>query len=320
MPDSSTYSMPEDPPLTACQESTHGDIFGALEVRQHVTIYDLALLIQGMMLSSMDSKGARPDYNDPEKIFDRLRTELRMRGQRWTDEYLERCYEVSITDPSKVEGVPLATRGQDTLYDAALVHAGEMFWPFVERHATTAEVRQMGSEAQRAYENGDSVRRVPAPRPCGARPRTSGAVLPGVPRAPLVAQRRGGPALQPAQDPERRGGSVRAGKLLGAPPQQRIRLTITCNEHPTKPMQDPPTTGCADCGAEVPLLDPLVNHCPECGAPHSSTGQRLKDDHNTASTLARERGRDPGVGDPGMGEPRAGDPFVGRPGEGEAGD
>jgi len=88
-------------------------------------------------------------------------------------------------------------------------------------------------------------------------------------------------------------------------------------------MQDSPTTGCADCGAEVPLLDPLVNHCPECGAPHSSTGQRLKDDHNTASTLARERGRDPGmrdpgVGNPGMGEPRKGDPFVGRPGEGEA--
>jgi predicted amidophosphoribosyltransferase len=68
-------------------------------------------------------------------------------------------------------------------------------------------------------------------------------------------------------------------------------------------MENAPMTHCADCGTEVPLCDALVNNCPECGAPHSSTGQRLKDDHNTASTLARERGRDPGVGDPGVGEP-----------------
>jgi len=162
MPDSTSYSMPEEPPLTPCDESTHGDIFGALDVRQYACIYDLALLIQGMMLSSMDSKGARPDYNDPEKILDALRTELRMRGEQWTSGYLDRCHEVSITDPSRVEGVPLATRGQDTLYDAALVHAGEMFWPLVERHATVEEVRQMGVEVQRCYENGDSVRRIPA--------------------------------------------------------------------------------------------------------------------------------------------------------------
>jgi hypothetical protein len=162
MPDSTTYSMPEDPPFSPCEESTDSDIFGALDVRQYVSIYHLARLIQGMMLSSMDSKGARPDYNDPGKIFDLLRTELRMRGQQWTGEYLNRCHEVSITDPSRVEGVPLATRGQDTLYDAAIVHAGEMFWPFVERHATVEEVRQMGEMAQRAYENGDSVRRIPA--------------------------------------------------------------------------------------------------------------------------------------------------------------
>jgi len=162
MPDSTTYAIPEDPPFSPCEETTDSDIFGALDVRQYVSIYHLARLIQGMMLRSIDSEGARPDYNDPEKIFDRLRTELRMRGQQWTGGYLGRCHDATITDPGRLEGVPLSTRGQDTLYDAALVHAGEMFWPFVERHATTAEVREMGSVAQRAYERGDSVRRLPA--------------------------------------------------------------------------------------------------------------------------------------------------------------
>jgi len=66
-------------------------------------------------------------------------------------------------------------------------------------------------------------------------------------------------------------------------------------------MPGTPTTECSDCGEEIPLYDNLVNNCPSCGAPHSGTGQRLKDDHNTASRLAQEHGRDPGVGRPGEG-------------------
>ncbi len=66
-------------------------------------------------------------------------------------------------------------------------------------------------------------------------------------------------------------------------------------------MPNTPTTNCDDCNTEFPLHNGLVNNCPECGAPHSGTGQRLKDDHNTGSTLAQERGRDPGVGRPGDG-------------------
>jgi hypothetical protein len=64
------------------------------------------------------------------------------------------------------------------------------------------------------------------------------------------------------------------------------------------------TTECADCGEEFPLRSPLLNRCPWCEAPHNGCGQRLADDHGTASQLAQERGRDPGVGRPGRGEIR----------------
>jgi hypothetical protein len=46
--------------------------------------------------------------------------------------------------------------------------------------------------------------------------------------------------------------------------------------------------------------NPLLNHCPNCGAPHNGCGQRLRDNHDTGSQLAQERGRDPGVGRPGF--------------------
>lgn len=63
---------------------------------------------------------------------------------------------------------------------------------------------------------------------------------------------------------------------------------------------DVPTTECDVCGGIVPLYD-MVNTCVECDTDYSGTGQRLRKGHNTASRLAQERGRDPGVGRPGGG-------------------
>lgn len=66
-------------------------------------------------------------------------------------------------------------------------------------------------------------------------------------------------------------------------------------------MTDVPVADCSDCGTQIPLHSNLLNKCRECGAPHNGCGQRLRDDHNTGSRLAQERGRDPGVGRPGEG-------------------
>lgn len=61
-----------------------------------------------------------------------------------------------------------------------------------------------------------------------------------------------------------------------------------------------PPFNCNDCGEPMYCDNPLLNHCPNCGAPHNGCGQRLRDNHDTGSQLAQERGRDPGVGRPGF--------------------
>jgi len=62
------------------------------------------------------------------------------------------------------------------------------------------------------------------------------------------------------------------------------------------PMEElEPDFFCTDCGDAMFAYNDLVNYCPNCGAPHNSFGQRLRDDHNTESKLAQERGKDPDI-------------------------
>ncbi len=168
MPTTDSYSIPDSPPLEPDTAPKSSTVSGTIRVEHDVSIYDVAYLIQGMMLSAMNKDRDRPKYNDPEWILESLRQELSTHGFNWSVRYLDRCHEVSITDPAQLEDVPLATKGQDRLYDSALVHAGELFWSFVVRHATTAEFRQMSEDTREKYVNGGpldnsgvTIRRVP---------------------------------------------------------------------------------------------------------------------------------------------------------------
>lgn len=164
-----SFEIPEEAPILPDANIGMHHVTHEVSSGHEITIYDLALAIQGMMLNSMISDGVSPNYNSPEEVEAILQDELLTYGDDWHEEYLARCYDVFITDPEEVEGVPHATRMQDTLYESALVHAGEMFWGFVSRHATRREVRQMDRRTKDAYlegspiTGGDVIRRVPEP-------------------------------------------------------------------------------------------------------------------------------------------------------------
>jgi len=169
MPDPTEYRIPEEAPIRPDQKSSDPHVTHRTSSGYEIDIYDLALTVQGMMLNSMISDGISPNYNSPEEIMAILQDELHRYGQEWHEKYLARCYDVSITDTEEVEGVPYETKMQDTLYEAALVHASEMFWGFVSRHATRREVRFMDEDLRSKYlaedtfslPSGDVIRRVP---------------------------------------------------------------------------------------------------------------------------------------------------------------
>lgn len=169
MPYDTSFEIPEEPPIRPDANPGMDHVTHETDSGHQITIYDLALAIQGMMLNSMISEGVSPNYNSPEEVMAILQDELDRYGDDWHEEYLARCYDVSITDAAEVESVPDATKKQDTLYEAALVHAGEMFWGFVSRHATRREVRQMRETEREKYfeggplSDGEVIRRVPEP-------------------------------------------------------------------------------------------------------------------------------------------------------------
>jgi len=164
-----SYQIPEEAPIRPDANPGMDHVTHETSTGHEITIYDLALTIQGMMLNSMTSEGVSPNYNNPDEVMAILQDELNTYGEDWHEEYLARCYDVLIYEPEQVEAVPYATKMQDTLYEAALVHAGEMFWGFVSRHATRWEVRQMREAEREEYFHegvisfGEVIRRVPEP-------------------------------------------------------------------------------------------------------------------------------------------------------------